>query len=134
MPHLPPIPTEGPPTLGIVGDDGIITAKRRTRGYCPSHALVISEDERSVRCKKCEKMFDAIEALLYLASWPDRWRDEVTHLNQQIKAKTAVLDELTKRLKNDKATARRRGVPIPNEWEALRSVSAPADTGKTEGG
>lgn len=119
-----PVSTEGPPTLGVVGEDGIITAKRRTGGYCPSHRIIINEHERTVTCKACGKMFDALEALLYLASWPDRWRDEVKHLNSQIKGKTAVLDELDKRLKNTKATARRHGVPIPTAWEALRAVPA----------
>ena len=123
-PILPPVPTDGPPTLGIVGDDGLITVKRQTRGYCPNHALKITEHDHGITCGKCKKKFEPFEALLFLASWPDRWRAEVTHLNQQIKAKTAALDELARRLTNYKAAARKRKVEIPSEWDALRSVPA----------
>ncbi len=131
MPILPPIPAEGPPTLGIVDEDGLITAKRRTRGFCPRHAFLINEDDRTVQCKRCQKTFEPLEALLYLASWPDRWRAEVTRLNQQIKAKTAVLDELARKLTNYKAAARKRGVAVPSEWDALRSVPASAPPKET---
>ncbi len=111
MPTLEPIDMGGPPTLGIVGDDNLITVKR-TLPVCMgrTHQIVVNPDERTVTCERCKRMFDPIDALLELARYPDRWRDWVTHLEGAVKRAEERLASLKKQINNARAMLRRRGV------------------------
>ena len=109
---LPPIDA-GPPTLGLVDHDGVITARRRTKGSCFNHAYIVNEDERTVVCKKCERSFDPYAALMDLALHIDRYRDARKHAEDTAKQAHEHLDDLLRRIKNARSTLRRTGAEVP---------------------
>ena len=108
---FPPIPI-GPPTLGIVGEDNVITAKRRLT--CFQEHIQVDEKNRRVTCGKCGREIDPIEALLILASDPDRWKEWIKHWqDQKLRAETE-LANIKRQIANAKATLRRSsGTPPP---------------------
>ena len=100
-----PIPT-GPPTLGIVGDDNVITAKRRLA--CLQEHIRVDEKNRRVTCGKCGREIDPIEALMILARDPDRWKEWTAHTLEEKRRADAQLADLKRQIANAKATLRRR--------------------------
>jgi hypothetical protein len=101
---LEPIPV-GPPSLGIVGEDNVITAKRKLT--CLQERILVDEQNRRVHCGKCGREIDPIEALMILARDPDRWKEWIEQTRQQRDKGEAELLELKRQVANAKATLRR---------------------------
>jgi len=101
---LEPVPI-GPPTLGIVGEDNVITAKRRLA--CFQEHIQVDEKNRRVTCGKCGREIDPIEALMILARDPDRWKEWIKYWGERKVRAEAELADLKRRIANAKATLRR---------------------------
>jgi hypothetical protein len=101
---LGPIPL-GPPTLGIVSEDNVITAKRRLS--CFQEHIQVDEKNRRVTCGKCGREIDPIEALMILARDPDRWKEWIAHWQAKKQQAESELADLKRQISNAKATLRR---------------------------
>lgn len=104
---IKPSPPGGPMMLGLINPDGSLTVKRK--GWCGNEQFEIDEKGRSVKCMKCDRSVDPIDALITIAREWDRFRQELVHYGVETKKAREVLEDLQRQVRNAKAQIRRTG-------------------------
>jgi hypothetical protein len=115
---------EGPTTEGVAPEDlpsnvvklhhrerepKLMLVVEKARSVCHPHHFIINGVERTVRCDRCNTIFDPILALLDISrDWQNyRWNRE--DLKHQIERLTATREALRREVSNLKAQKKRAG-------------------------
>lgn len=116
-------PVEPEPVSNVVSLEPRLRGTRsllvvtRARASCYPHAFELDEQTRVVTCRLCTRVFDAFDAMIYMAQhWPD-YQGHRQALQEEIADMRKEAEELKRQIKNHRATVRRAGDdPGPSKY------------------
>ncbi|EPL3245919.1 hypothetical protein ACTLHX_003929 [Enterobacter hormaechei] len=101
------------PTKNSDLQDGLVIQREGQKVMCLHSTVLVSEKDRTLRCRKCETLIEPFDFLMTLCDQESRYMENVKYLRREEKQRRQNIEKLIQIEKNAKSRIRRAGDKSP---------------------